>query len=63
MEAKDPASGVLYYYNENTGMSQWERPIETSFRSQPPAPSSLPEDWEESLDATTGKLNISLSFL
>ncbi|RVX04872.1 hypothetical protein CK203_019261 [Vitis vinifera] len=53
VEAKDPASGASYYYNENTGMSQWERPVETSFSSQPPSPLSLPEDWEEALDVTT----------
>lgn len=55
VEAKDPASGASYYYNENTGMSQWERPVETSFSSQPPSPLSLPEDWEEALDVTTGQ--------
>lgn len=60
MEAKDLVSGALYYYNENTGMSQWERPSGTSLSSQPPAPLSLPEDWEETLDVTTGKLNICL---
>ncbi|KAL5546829.1 hypothetical protein UlMin_006516 [Ulmus minor] len=30
VEAKDPASGAFYYYNESTGKSQWERPVETS---------------------------------
>lgn len=53
MEAKDPASGASYYYNENSGKSQWERPVEASPTIQPPMP-PLPEDWIEALDETTG---------
>ncbi|KAK9289787.1 hypothetical protein L1049_007946 [Liquidambar formosana] len=55
VEAKDPASGALYYYNECTGKSQWEKPSEISVGSQPPLPLPLPEDWEEALDETTGQ--------
>ncbi|KAK4581201.1 hypothetical protein RGQ29_024755 [Quercus rubra] len=54
VEAKDPASGALYYYNEKTGKSQWERPVGASAVTQHPSPSSLPESWVESLDETTG---------
>lgn len=53
IETLDPASGALYYYNANSGKSQWERPTETSY-SQPPSSSPLPEDWQEILDETTG---------
>lgn len=51
-EAKDPASGALYYYNESTGTSQWEKPSETSVGLLP-LPSA--HDWVESLDETSGK--------
>ncbi|KAL4607328.1 hypothetical protein ACB092_09G165500 [Castanea dentata] len=54
VEAKDPASGALYYYNEKTQKSQWERPVGPSAVTQHPSPSSLPESWVESLDETTG---------
>lgn len=56
VEATDPASGALYYYNEKTGMSQWERPSNSTSSSQPPPPLNLlPENWVEALDETTGK--------
>ena len=54
MEAKDPASGSSYYYNESTGKSQWKRPVETSFATQPSKHLPLPEDWVDALDETTG---------
>lgn len=52
--AKDPASGSMYFYNENTGKSQWERPIEYTTCPQSPIISSLPQDWEEAFDDSTG---------
>ncbi|KAF7819172.1 Polyglutamine-binding protein 1 [Senna tora] len=54
VEAKDPASGAFYYYNETTGKSQWERPVEASLNVQSPSPKPLPENWVEALDETTG---------
>ncbi|CAK9322753.1 unnamed protein product [Citrullus colocynthis] len=54
VEAKDPGSGVSYYYNESSGKSQWERPSESSSDTQLPSAASLPEDWMEALDRTTG---------
>lgn len=54
VEAKDPGSGVSYYYNESSGKSQWERPSESSSDTQLPSAASLPEDWMEALDQTTG---------
>ncbi|XP_031491100.1 uncharacterized protein LOC116258113 isoform X2 [Nymphaea colorata] len=52
VEATDP-SGSIYYYNEHTGKSQWERPVKTE--ASPPAAPSLPPDWEEALDSSTGQ--------
>ncbi|KAJ7976527.1 Polyglutamine-binding protein 1 [Quillaja saponaria] len=54
VEAKDPASGASYYYNESTGKSQWDRPREASSNTQTPALLPLSEDWVEALDETTG---------
>ncbi|XP_012088592.1 uncharacterized protein LOC105647198 isoform X2 [Jatropha curcas] len=54
VEAKDPDSGALYYYNQSTGKSQWEMPVETSLIPQVPSPLPLLEDWVEALDETTG---------
>ncbi|CAN0890654.1 Polyglutamine-binding protein 1 [Linum grandiflorum] len=69
-EAKDPTTGVSYYYNETTGVTQWERPVETSITKQAhlpftlpvetsitkqaPLPFALPESWVEAMDETTG---------
>lgn len=54
MKAKDPTSGASYYYNESTGKSQWERPVETSSRALTPPHLSLTEDWIETVDETSG---------
>ncbi|CAN6445199.1 unnamed protein product [Victoria cruziana] len=53
VEAADPTSGSMYYYNEQTGKSQWECPVETE-ASIPAAPSLQP-DWEEAIDSSTGQ--------
>lgn len=57
-EATDPESGGTYYYNESTGKSQWNRPIEEFVLPPPPPPPSLPPlplDWEEASDNATGQ--------
>ncbi|XP_028766794.1 uncharacterized protein LOC114724587 [Neltuma alba] len=55
VEAKDHATGAFYYYNETTGKSQWERPVEASLCVQSSSSSvPLPENWVESLDETSG---------
>ncbi|MCD7453536.1 hypothetical protein HAX54_021271 [Datura stramonium] len=53
IEARDPTSGVLYYYNGSSGKSQWERPIETPALVSGEC-SGLPEYWHEVLDESTG---------
>ncbi|XP_062166602.1 uncharacterized protein LOC133872942 isoform X2 [Alnus glutinosa] len=53
VEARDPASGASYYYNNYTGKSQWVRPVETSI-TQNPSLSSFAEGWIEAFDETTG---------
>lgn len=58
VEATDSESGQVYYYNEITGKSQWEWPVETTVLPPPPPPPSLPplpEDWEEAIENTTGQ--------
>lgn len=58
MEATDPASGALYYYNKTTGKTQWEKPAQTSSVTPLQSPLSLAEDWVEALDETTGMPNM-----
>ncbi|KAK9725950.1 hypothetical protein RND81_05G179900 [Saponaria officinalis] len=53
VEAKDPETGVSYYYNEKSGKSQWERPVATNSSSQ--SQSTMDEDWVETLDETSGQ--------
>ncbi|KAL9240042.1 hypothetical protein vseg_014305 [Gypsophila vaccaria] len=53
VEAKDPETGVSYYYNENSGKSQWERPVDTNSSSQ--SQSTMVDDWVETLDETSGQ--------
>ncbi|XP_027094791.1 uncharacterized protein [Coffea arabica] len=55
IEASDPASGSLYYYNENSGTSQWERPTDAAPMFPAASHSELPEDWQEAVDETTGQ--------
>ncbi|CAH8371524.1 unnamed protein product [Eruca vesicaria subsp. sativa] len=55
VDAKDPASGATYYYNQHTGATQWERPLElppTVSSAPPPLPPK--EEWIETLDETSG---------
>ncbi|XP_039116017.1 uncharacterized protein LOC120251531 [Dioscorea cayenensis subsp. rotundata] len=54
-ETKDPISGSFYFYNEKTGVTQWECPTETSGFSEPSVVLPLPEDWEEACDVSTGQ--------
>ncbi|KAK4741828.1 hypothetical protein SAY87_025416 [Trapa incisa] len=54
IEGRDPATGSAYYYNENTGISQWKRPQEKASDNQSPISSPLPENWIEAIDETTG---------
>lgn len=58
VEATDPASGALYYYNKTTGKTQWEKPAKTSSVTPLQSPLSLAEDWVEALDETTGMPNM-----
>jgi polyglutamine-binding protein 1 len=58
VEGKDPESGVVYYFNESTGKSQWERPAVKALVPPPPPPPALPplpSDWEEATDSGTGR--------
>eukprot|EP00252_Welwitschia_mirabilis_P020859 TRINITY_DN51_c0_g3_i1.p1 TRINITY_DN51_c0_g3~~TRINITY_DN51_c0_g3_i1.p1 ORF type:complete len:696 (-),score=188.90 TRINITY_DN51_c0_g3_i1:306-2393(-) len=58
VEATDPESGHVYYYNENTGISQWERPSVNVVLPPPPPPPSLPplpDNWMEAIDSATGQ--------
>lgn len=54
MEANDPANGASYYYNENTGKTQWERPSEMPSTTQTVSPLPLLEDWVEAFDEASG---------
>lgn len=59
VEAKDPATGATYYYNQHTGATQWERPLEllpSTTSIAPPQPPMMPpkEEWIETLDETSG---------
>ncbi|GAB4843979.1 hypothetical protein Ancab_013943 [Ancistrocladus abbreviatus] len=55
VEAKDPETGVAYYYNGSTGKSQWERPVEISLSSEALLALPLSDEWVEALDGTTGQ--------
>lgn len=55
IEAKDPENGASFYYNQSTGTSQWDRPVEVSSNSQTPSLVPLPQDWMETLDESSGQ--------
>ncbi|URD72506.1 WW domain [Musa troglodytarum] len=55
VEAKDPATGSSYFYNEKTGESQWEHPSANGTCKLDSLRPSLPEDWVEATDDSTGQ--------
>ncbi|KAG6548471.1 hypothetical protein Mapa_009959 [Marchantia paleacea] len=58
VEGVDPDSGIVYYFNQTTGKSQWERPTVKAVLPPPPPPPALPPlppDWEETTDVGTGQ--------
>ncbi|KAK1407696.1 hypothetical protein QVD17_39318 [Tagetes erecta] len=54
IESRDPTTGCVFYYNEKSGKSQWEKPVGQSLNSQPQSSSALLDDWQEVLDETSG---------
>ncbi|PIN16997.1 hypothetical protein CDL12_10351 [Handroanthus impetiginosus] len=54
IETRDPQSGAVFYYNESSGRSQWERPTDAGNGSVSATPPLL-EDWIEAFDETTGQ--------
>ncbi|GKF18335.1 WW domain-containing protein, partial [Tanacetum coccineum] len=54
IESRDPTTGCVYYYNQKSGQSQWEKPVGTSLNSQSSS-SPLLGDWQEVLDETSGQ--------
>ncbi|WCJ28696.1 WW domain-containing protein [Euphorbia peplus] len=55
VEAKDPATGASYYYNESLGKTQWERPVATSTTGERPSAPPVLSEWVESVDETSGQ--------
>ncbi|XP_073122873.1 uncharacterized protein [Henckelia pumila] len=54
IEGRDPESSAVFYYNQNSRTSQWERPLNAAsiyVLATPP----LPENWVEAFDETTGQ--------
>ncbi|KAF8063128.1 hypothetical protein N665_1184s0016 [Sinapis alba] len=51
VDAKDPATGATYYYNQHTRTCQWERPLELPSTTSIAPPK---EEWIETLDETSG---------
>ncbi|ESQ37148.1 hypothetical protein EUTSA_v10002504mg [Eutrema salsugineum] len=54
VDAKDPATGATYYYNQHTGTCQWEKPLDISSNFSRPPPLPPQEEWVETLDETSG---------
>ncbi|KAJ1286803.1 hypothetical protein BS78_03G380000 [Paspalum vaginatum] len=55
VEAKDPTSGAPYFYNQSTGVSQWDCPGSVVNTMQHQVSPFLPENWEEAIDKSTGQ--------
>jgi len=56
VDAKDPASGATYYYNQHTGTCQWERPVELSYATSSAPPVLPKEEWIETFDEASGMI-------
>jgi hypothetical protein len=56
VDAKDPASGATYYYNQHTGTCQWERPVELSYATSSAPPVLSKEEWIETFDEASGMI-------
>ena len=53
--ATDPDSNDLYYCNDETGESQWERPEQEQDEEDESEDGELPEGWEAVLDPSSGE--------
>ncbi|CAA7017977.1 unnamed protein product [Microthlaspi erraticum] len=54
VDARDPSTGATYYYNQQTGKTQWERPLEPTPTASIAPPLAPREEWIETLDETSG---------
>ncbi|MCO5612910.1 hypothetical protein L7F22_067183 [Adiantum nelumboides] len=56
LEATDPETGAVYFYNQSTGQSQWERPkLKVTVYTAPPVPLASASEWQEAVDNATGQ--------
>lgn len=60
--ARDPSSGKTYYFQRSTGQRSWEKPFlmppsttHTMNANEQADADDLPDGWESSVDATSGK--------